>query len=381
MAHPRRYLDNAATTWPKPPEVLQAWHHAADVLGATAGRGAYREALEASSLLARARAAASRVLGGVDPTRVAMPAGGTLALNTAIHGIVRPGDHVIATAADHNATLRPLEWLATGGIIDWTIVPCDGTGFVDPDTIAAAWRPGTRMVVMAHASNVTGALQDSAAVARLAHERGGILLLDAAQTLGQVPCDAPSFSADVVAAPAHKWLLGTSGSAILWAREGLEIDPLIQGGTGTSSDSLAMPEAFVDRMEAGSPDVAAAAAMEAAIRWLEARSIASVGDACRALADECAAALADCPGVRVVGGSRGAPIVSFVVEGYDPAEVAAVLEVNGGVQVRSGFHCAACIHEHLGTRAGGTVRASFGIFNTRDDVESLVKTVYAMVAG
>lgn len=381
MANPRRYLDNAATTWPKPPEVLQAWRHVAESVGATAGRGAYREAVDASALLARARAAVARVLGGVDPTRVAMPSGGTLALNMAIHGIVKPGDHVIATAADHNSTLRPLHWLATRGVIDWTIVPCNGAGLVDPAAIVAAWRPATRMVVMSHASNVTGILQDVAAIAQVAHERGGIVMLDAAQTLGQVPCAEPGFAADVVAAPAHKWLLGTSGVAILWAREGIAIDSLVQGGTGTSSDSLAMPDAFVDRLEAGSPDVPAAAALEAAISWLETRSIAAVGEACRSLAHECAAALATCRGVRVIESRRGAPIVSFVVEGYDPADVAAVLEVNAGVQVRSGYHCAACIHEHLGTRAGGTVRASFGVFNTGDDVQAIIETVQAITTS
>lgn len=381
MANPRRYLDNAATTWPKPPEVLQAWHHAAEAVGATAGRGAYREAVDASALLTRARAALARVLGGVDARRVAIPSGGTLALSTAIHGIVKPGDHVIATAADHNGTLRPLHWLATRGVIEWTVVPCDSAGFVDPAAIAGAWRPATRMVVVSHASNVTGALQDVAGIVHVAHERGGIVLLDAAQTLGQVPCTEPGFAADVVAAPAHKWLLGTSGAAILWAREGIDIEPLVQGGTGSGSDSLAMPEAFVDRLEAGSPDVPAAAAVEAAIRWLEARSVTAIGDACRSLALECASELATCRGVRVIGGRRGAPIVSFVVEGYDPADVAAVLEVHAGVQVRSGFHCAALIHEHLGTAAGGTVRASFGVFNTRDDVQAIVETVQAITTS
>lgn len=381
MTGTRRYLDNAATTWPKPPEVFAAWRDAAEVSGATAGRGAYREAVEASATLSRTRGAAAHLLGGVDPSRIALPAGCTLALNAAIHGLLRPGDHVIATAADHNATLRPLHWLATRGVITWTIVPCDGTGLVDPAAIAAAWRPATRMVVLSHASNVTGVVHDVSAIASIAHERGGIVLLDAAQTLGQVPCDQPGWHADIVAAPAHKWLLGTSGVAILWAREGIGIEPLVQGGTGSASDSLAMPATFLDRMEAGSPDVPAAAALEAAIRWLEARSIASAGDACRGLADACASELSAIRKVRVVGGERGPPIVSFTVEGYDPADVAAILESTSGVQVRAGFHCAACVHEHLRTQAGGTVRASFGVFNTREDVNVLVEQVHAMATG
>lgn len=381
MGLARRYLDNAATTWPKPPEVFRAWQHAAAENGATAGRGTYREAVEASAIQARGRAAAARVLGGVDPERVALPAGCTLALNAALQGIVRPGDHVIATAADHNATLRPLHALAARGVIAWSVVPCDGTGLVDPSDIAAAWTPATRLVVFSHASNVTGAIQDVVAIAAIAHDRGGLVLLDASQTLGQVPCDAPAWSADIIAAPSHKWLLGTGGAALLWAREGIEPEPLVFGGTGTASDSLAMPDAFADRMAAGSPDVPAAAALAAAIGWLEGQSIASVGNRCRQLANDCAAELTTIHGVRVVGGRRGSPIVSFTVKGYDPADVAAILEASAGVQVRAGFHCAACIHEHLGTRAGGTVRASFGPFNDQSDVDALVRGVTAMAAG
>jgi cysteine desulfurase/selenocysteine lyase len=377
----RRYLDNAATTWPKPPEVLGAWERAARELGATAGRANYREAADAEAIRSRARAAAARLLGGVAPERVALPSGCTLALNAAIHGLVRQGDHVIATAADHNATLRPLHWLASRGVIELAIVPCDGAGLVDPAAIQAAWRPATRLVVCSQASNVTGVVQDVAAVAAVAHAREGIVLLDAAQSLGQVPCDSPGWGADLVAAPAHKWLLGTGGAAVLWAREGVEPEPLVQGGTGTASDSLEMPAAFTERMEAGSPDVPALAALAAACEWHEARGVAATGARCRGLAEACAADLAGLRGVRVVEGRRGAPIVSFTVAGYDPTDVAAILESAAGVQVRAGHHCAARVHDYLGTRAGGTVRAGFGPFNDESDVAAVVRGVAAIAAG
>lgn len=376
----RRYLDNAATSWPKPEAVWTAWEQAARRIGATAGRAAYREALEAEAIRGRARAAAARLLGGVAAERVALPAGGTLALNIAIHGLVRPGDHVIATAADHNATLRPLSWLARRNVIGLTVVPCDGVGRVDPAAIAAAWGPATRLVVCSHASNVSGVPQDVAAIAAVAHDRDGILLLDAAQSLGQLPFSIPACGADAVAAPAHKWLFGMSGAAVLWMREGLEPDPLVQGGTGTASDALDMPVDFRARLEAGTPDVPALAALSAAGQWLDGRSVAEVGATCRALADRCAALLGDVRGVRVVAAPGGAPIVSFTVEGYDPAEVAALVEQAAGVQVRSGFHCAAAVHEHLGTAVAGTVRASFGPFNTLDDVQTLVVAVESLEA-
>ncbi len=381
MTSPRRYLDHAATSWPKPPEVIAAWQRAATEIGSTAGRGLYRAAVEATALRERTRATAARLLGGVAAERVALPAGCTLAINTAIQGLARPGDRVIATAADHNATLRPLHWLARRGVIDLEIVPCDATGRVDPAAIAAAWTPATRLVAMSHVSNVTGVAQDVAAIADIAHDRGGLLLLDAAQSFGIVPCEEPGWGADLVAAPAHKWLQGMAGAAILWARPGVEPEPLVQGGTGTTSESLEMPAEFAPRLEAGSPDLPALAALEAAGGWLTARGIGTTAAACRELADELAGRLGEMAGVRVIGGPRAAAIVSFVVEGYDPADVAAILEQAAGVEVRSGFHCAALVHDRLGTRAGGTVRASFGPFNTTDDVAAVAEAVAAIATG
>ena len=383
----RRYLDNAATSWPKPESVFQAAEHAARMVGTAAGRGMSRDVLEAGRIIGQARMRMARLLGAVDPQRVAFPAGGTLALNMAIHGIVRRGDHVIATAADHNATLRPLHWLASQGRITIDIVPCDDHGHVDPEVIARALRPATRLVVCAHGSNVTGAVQDAAAIASIAHAAGAAILLDAAQTLGHVePEEMARIKADMIAAPTHKWLLGPMGAGVLFAREGLDLESLVQGGTGSASDSLEMPAAFAERMEAGTPDLPALAGLGAAIDWLESQGIAAVAAACSRLARDCAEGLAAIRGVRVMsaastGHAQSAPIVSFTVQGYDPADVAMVLEQHAGVQVRAGFHCAARIHEPLGTVAGGTVRASFGPFNTDEDVAAIVATVASLAQG
>jgi len=381
----RRYLDNAATSWPKPPEVFAAWERAGRAIGAAAGRATYREAVEADTIRAQCRAAVARLLGTADPERVAFPGGATLGLNMAIHGLVRAGDHVIATVADHNATLRPLRLLADRGVIELSIVPCDGVGRVDPDEVARAWRPATRLATCSHASNVTGVVQDARALGQIAHDRGGLFLLDAAQSLGQIACTADGCRADIVVAPSHKWLLGPMGTGILWARPGIELDPLVQGGTGSASDSLSMPDRFTDRMEAGTPDLPALAGLLAATEWLASQSIEAIGQRCRTLAAATAARLGEIHGVRVIGphaardpapgGEPIAPIVSFTVEGYDPAEAAVLLEHVAGVQVRSGYHCAACIHTHLGTQSSGTVRASFGPFNTDDDVDAIVAAV------
>ena len=377
---PRRYCDQAATSWPKPPEVVAAWQAAAVELGVAPGRGSYREAVEGATLVERARRAWAELLGDVDPQRIAMPATATLGLNIALHGLLKSGDHVITTAADHNATLRPLAWLAERGVIEMTVVPCDSAGRVDPQAIAEGWRSSTRLVACSHGSNVTGVVQPAAEIAEVAHERGGLVVLDAAQTAGLVPV-AADLIADVLVAPAHKWLLSPHGNACLWCREGVEPEPLLQGGTGSLSDTMAMPEAFAARHEVGTGDLAAAAGWGAAAAWAAAQRAENLEPhaVSRQLASACREQLEQIDGVRVLGADEGLPIVSFLVEHYAPAEVAAALEMAADVQVRSGFHCAAQVHRWLSTPEG-TVRASFGPFNTAEDCQALIETVASLVA-
>lgn len=374
---PRRYLDHPATSWPKPGAVVEAVTGALEDLGGAAGRGTHAAARAADAIRGRARAAAARVLGR-EPARVALVPGATFGLNVAIHGLVRPGWHVIATAADHNATLRPLATLAARGVIALDVVPCDSRGRVDPDDVARAWRPATRAVVFSHASNVTGTLQDADAIVDIARRRDGITVLDASQTAAVVPLPA---AADVVVAPGHKWWQGPPGIACLAVRGGLEPDELVQGGTGTASESLSMPESFVERMEAGTPDLGALAGLLAATAWLEHHGAAAIAAHGRRLAGLCRDGLRALDGVRVVGdGGGGPPIVAFTVEGYDPAEVSGLLEQLAGVEARSGFHCAALVHPCLGTAGtGGAVRVGFGPFNVDADALAVVAAVAAIL--
>ena len=359
-APPRRYLDHPATSWPKPAPVIDGVLHALREVGAAAGRGIHADARRADAIRTAARAAAARIVGADDPQRVALVSGATLGLNVAIHGLVEPGWHVLATAADHNATLRPLQWLADRGVIEFDVVPCNAAGAVDPDDVARAWRPATRMLVFSHASNVTGTLQDAVALARIARERGGLSLLDASQTAGIVPLPHGASAPDVVVAAGHKWLQGPEGGAMLFAREGIEPRPLV---------------------EAGPPDLAALAGLSAGIGWVERQGIAALSAHGHRLASACRAALAPLPGVCLLGpgGGKGPPIVGFTVEGYDPADVATLLEQIAGVQARAGLHCAALIHRHLGTAVGGSVRLGFGPFNTPDDVRAVVAAVAAIL--
>jgi len=380
-APPRRYLDHPATSWPKPGSVIDGVLHALREVGAAAGRGIHADARRADAIRTAARAAAARIVGADDPQRVALVSGATLGLNVAIHGLVEPGWHLLATAADHNATLRPLQWLADRGLIEFDVVPCDAAGAVDPDDVARAWRPATRMLVFSHASNVTGTLQDAVALAHIARERGGLSLLDASQTAGIVPLPRGASAPDVVVAAGHKWLQGPEGGAMLFAREGIEPRPLVQGGTGSASDDLRMPQRLVDRLEAGTPDLAALAGLSAGIAWVERQGIAALAAHGHRLASACRAALATLPGVRLLGrgDGKGPPIVGFTVEGYDPADVGTLLEQIAGVQARAGLHCAALVHRHLGTAVGGSVRLGFGPFNTPDDVRAVVAAVAAIL--
>ena len=384
----RRYLDNAATSWPKPESVYVACAQTAREIGVAAGRGGYREAIQGNQMIKQARSLVAELVGGADASCVAFASSGTLALNMALHGFLKPGDHVIATAADHNATLRPLHSLFSQGVIELDIVPCNDAGDVDYQAISSMWKPSTRLLTCSHASNVSGSLQDAQAMAKIAHANGGVFLLDAAQTFGHLRHeDFACIDADIVIAPAHKWLLGPLGVGFLYVRPEIDIRPLVQGGTGSQSDTLDMPDKFPDRLEAGTLDLPAIAGMVAAIEWLESQPLSRVARHCRDLAHNCAQRLADISGIRVISAAMAdssehyAPIVSFVIDGFDANDAAVVLEQVAGVQVRSGFHCAAKIHEFLGTLASGTVRASFGPFNTVDDVDAVIQVVKQLVVG
>ena len=375
--HPqRRYLDNAATTWPKPEAVWKVWEQAARENGVTIGRGVYREAIAAENIVRQLRQDVATLM-CVSPERICLPFSATFGLNQAIHGVLKCGDHVIATAADHNATLRPLRHLEKKGQIHLTIVPCDTRGWVDPDEVVRAWQANTRLVALSHASNVTGVVQDVKTIVNLTREREAISLLDASQSLGQVPFSRDLPTADIVVSPGHKWLLGMHGTAVLYVRQGICFEPLIQGGTGLKSDSLDMPVETRDLIEVGTLDLPAVAALGAGCNWLHEKGVESVALACRELAQACYDGLRDIQGVRLITtdpseSSIGPPIISMVCDGYSPPEVAVMLEQIAGVQVRSGYHCAACIHEFLGTTQGGTVRVSFGPFSDVSDVDAVV---------
>lgn len=383
----RIYLDNAATSWPKPDVVYAAVERYLRENGAPAGRSAYREAAEVEGVIASARASIARLIGADHAKQIVFTFNATGALNLAVHGLLRPGDHAISTDADHNSVLRPLRYLEEHGGVQVTRVACEASGRVDPDNIRRAIRPNTRLVAMLHASNVTGVIQPVAEVSTIAHQHGALFLLDAAQSLGHWPVSVKELSVDLLAAPGHKGLLGPLGTGFLYIRDGIErkMESVSQGGTGTQSNEDRQPESVPDKFESGNHNVPGLIGLAAAVGWLESRGVETIWQHEKELGDQLRRRLRRIPGVQLHGPAEGEPavaVVSISIEGYDPQEAAAALDSVFRVQVRAGLHCAGRLHAALGTlQRGGTIRFSAGAFNTPLDVEAAATAVEEIAGG
>ena len=385
-ASPRIYLDNAATSWPKPASVYAAIDGYLRECGAPAGRSAYRSATQARHMVDQTRAALASFVGASAPRQVAFTLNGTDALNQAIHGLVRSGQHVVTTVVEHNSVLRPLRFLETSAGVEVTRVDCDERGYVDPQAVLSAVRPKTRLVALTHGSNVTGAVQPVEEVGRALRATETLLLVDAAQTLGHWPVDVGQMGCDLLAAPGHKGLLGPLGTGVLYVGPRAEATLVAtrQGGTGTNSVDELQPTELPERMEAGSLNLAGIAGLQASLAYLAEVGLESIIEHGRGLTTLLMNRLQGIAGVKLFGppeSMRRLPVVSFQVEGYDPQEVAAMLDSSVGAQARAGLHCAPLIHRRLGTlAAGGTVRFSIGPFNTEAEMETAAGAVAALAA-
>lgn len=383
----RIYLDNAATSWPKPETVYDAVNHTMRELGAPVGRSAYHDATRAARLVAEAREALARLLVVTEPHRIVFASNGTDALNLAIHGIVRPGDHVVTSHAEHNSVLRPLRRLESVGGVQVTRVACDAQGVVDVEAMIDAIGPKTRLVVLTHASNVTGAVQPVARVASAVRNHGGLLLVDAAQTLGHLPVSVEALGADLLAAPGHKGLLGPLGTGVLYV--GPRAEPFMQtvreGGTGTDSQEDQHPETLPEKFEAGNLNVPGIAGLAAGVRFLAEQGVQALQQQQESLAEHLRDGLGSIPGVTLYGPSGDAPrvpLISIAVQGYDVQEVAMLLDSGYQIQVRAGLHCAPLVHRAMGTEStGGTVRFSLGPFTTRQDIDAALGAIHEIAAS
>ena len=369
------YLDNAATTMHKPQTVIDAVTQAMCSLG-NAGRGATSGALDAARTIHGCRTKLARFLGCPRADHVCFTPNSTAALNTVINGVVRPGDRVVTTVLEHNSVLRPLNRLAVEQGVTVEYAGCDANGVLDYDELEQLVTPGTRAVVVTHASNVTGNSVDVARVAAVAHAAGALVIVDASQSAGTAKIDMDTMGLDVVCFTGHKGLMGPQGTGGLAVAEGIDVAPWAMGGTGVRSFDALQPLEWPTRLEAGTLNGHGIAGLSAGLDFIEAQGgVEAIASSERALADRFLAGVREIPEIKLYGAfdqlTRSA-IVSLNVGDIDSAEISDALMQGWGIATRPGAHCAPLMHRALGTERQGVVRFSFGYFNTDEEVDTAI---------
>lgn len=373
------YLDNAATSFPKPPAVVQAAARYLTEVGASINRGVYASAQSAGLTTLLLREALCGLFRHTEATHCILTPGNTAGLNMAIRGWLRSGDHCLVSAMEHNAVMRPLQDLAAQGV-SFDRVPCDSAGRLDPADIPPLIRPNTRLLVMAHGSNVSGAVQDAAAVGRICRERGIPFALDAAQTAGHWDLDFTGWGLSALSVPGHKGLMGPSGIGALlldpaFARE---LTPIVTGGTGSASDSEIQPAYMPDRFESGTPNLPGIYGLQAAVDFILDTGVEALHRREMELTGQFLEGIRDVPGIRLAGPrelENRAGVISVDFLAADNAEAAFRLEQAYGILTRCGLHCAPSAHKTLGTFPQGTVRFSPGWFTTPEEIRAAVDAV------
>lgn len=367
------YLDNAATSFPKPPAVEKALIEFTRHIGASAGRGAYPRAMECGRLLQDTRRLLSKLFHIPQPEQIIFTLNASDALNLAIKGIAwQSGDVAVVSAMEHNSVLRPLHALRVRKGIKVIKVKASAEGIVDPADMAKAIVPRTKLLALLHASNVTGSIQPIAEVGAIARKKGIPFLVDAAQTAGAVPINVETMKIDLLAFPGHKALLGPLGTGALYIREGLDLDTLREGGTGSRSEHDVQPEFLPDRYEPGSHNALGIAAWKAALEFVMKRTVPAIRQHEEKLTKrflEGAQTIEDLTVYGPLNASQRVPVLPVRLGGLSPAALSQKLFENGGLMTRSGLHCAPGAHQTIGTYPVGVTRLSFGYFNTTFDVE------------
>ena len=383
------YLDHAATTFPKPEEVYRAMDDFVRRAGANPGRGGHRLAQEAERMIDATRGLVARLTGCAHPERVVFGLNASDGLNMAIKGTVRPGDHVVTSVLEHNSINRPLQRLEQDGAITVTRVPPGPDHRLDPDDVARALRPTTRLVALTHASNVTGTIQPVAEIGRRVRRHGALFLVDAAQSAGAVPIDMENDAIDLLAFTGHKGLYGPTGTGGLVVGERADVRPWREGGTGGDASRPLQPEELPHRLEGGTPNVFGVAGLRAGLLWvLERGPEAILAHERRLLAGFLAAMKRadayDWYGADRVLGERSGEgrvgLVAFNARGAAPQAIAAALDERFGIAVRPGLHCAPHAHRHLGTFPDGAVRISVGALTRPGDLEAAASALDHLAA-
>jgi len=378
------FLDNGATSFPKPREVYDFMDHFFRNYGVNPGRSGYDLCLEAGAMVEETRAILTRFFNGTDPNRLCFSYNSTDALNLIISGLLRPGDHAVTTTLEHNSVLRPLYHLFSYQGVEVDYVPFDTSGFVDPDDFSKAFKKNTRLVIVNHASNVIGTVQPIQHIGRLCRERGIPLAIDASQSAGKVPIDIQAMGVDVVAFTGHKSLLGPTGIGGLYVREGVKIRLTRAGGTGVRSAQRTHLEEYPYRLEYGTPNVQGIAGLQAGLKWIEKQGLETIHEREMALTRKLRDGLREIEGVKLYCQDDLADhisVLAFNVDGLDSPNVSTMLDVDHNIACRAGLHCAPLVHEGLGTaKIDGAVRVGVGPFNTEEHIDTAVAAVREIAA-
>jgi cysteine desulfurase family protein len=376
------YLDNAATSYPKPGSVIEAVTYAMRNAG-NPGRSGHALSLWSGRAIESARLNVAAIFGEQNASRIVFALNTTDALNTAIRGVLSKAGrqpHVVTTSMEHNSVIRPLETLVACGVLEsYTAVKTDPVHGTDPALIKAAIRPNTKLIVCTHVSNVTGTINDVREIGLVCREAGVPFLVDAAQSAGYLPFTAKELNADMIAFPGHKGLLGPQGTGGLWIREGFEIAESRQGGTGSKSEERTQPEDMPDRFESGTQNTIGLAGLAAGASYVLDRGIGNISKHETALSNKMLDGLMQIKGIELFGppiSPDRTGVISFRIAGIDPQETSSILDNAFNIAVRSGLHCAPIAHETIGTlTTGGTVRVSAGVFTTEEEVETFINAV------
>ncbi|MGB3903976.1 MAG: aminotransferase class V-fold PLP-dependent enzyme [Anaerolineae bacterium] len=381
------YFDNAATSWPKPARVVEALCHFITEVGANPGRSAHRLSIEAGRTIYETREALAQLFNVGDPLRIVLGLNATEALNLALCGILRRGDHVITSSMEHNSVMRPLRALEAQGVIELDVMQCSSEGFLDPSDLEAAIGPDSRMIVLNHASNVVGSLLPVAEAGAIARNHDVLLLVDAAQTAGAYPLDMKAMQIDLLAFTGHKALFGPQGTGGLCLGERVAVDdlrPLKRGGTGSGSDQEEQPDFLPDKYESGTPNAVGLAGLGAGVEFVLEQGVEAIRAHEVELTRQLIAGLLDIPGVTPYGGHDAemqVASVSFNVEGVAPSKVAALLDERYEIMSRVGLHCAPAAHRTIGTFPVGAVRFGLSYLNTAQEVEAALKAAREIARG
>lgn len=374
------YMDCAATTRQKPPQVLKAVAQYATEVGVSHGRGTYEAGIHANELVFGTRQALARLFHIQRMDRILYMKNVTEAINTALKGFLQSGDHVVLSSLEHNAVIRPLNKLKAERGIETTIVPANSLGRLNPYDFEKAFKPNTKLACLVHASNVTGGLSPVEEVGALCEKKGIAFLVDAAQTAGVVPIDMQALHIDFLCFTGHKGLMGPPGTGGLAVSPKRNLDSFIEGGTGSNSDKEEQPSQWPDKFESGTQNYWGLAGLKAALEFLLKTSVQAVRRKEEALTGQFLKEVEKIKGVKLYGLPAGAEkervgVVSLNIEGKDPSEVGFELDEKYGIMTRVGLHCAPLAHRTIGTHPIGTVRFSFGYYNTEKEVEKALKAL------